>query len=320
VIVAITNALQGRDFPFVFGGDGASFAVPGTDAAAARRALAETATWVGEDLDLKLRIGMVSVEDIRAHGQDVRVARYAPSSNISIAMFSGGGLAYADAAMKRGKIAIEPAPPGAHPDLTGLSCRYELIPSQRGHVLSLVVMPGPQATSQKFRAIVQAVTRIVEKTPDASRPLPGQGLKMKWPPAGYDLEARASRKAGESVGARKLKVLAKTLLYFVIMHFKLRIGRFIPEKYVGELIANSDFRKFDDSLRMVLDCTPDLAAEIEDYLKRAQADGVVKFGTHKQDAAMMTCFTPNPANPNHVHFIDGADGGYATAATMMKVS
>jgi hypothetical protein len=27
VIVAITNALQGRDFPFVFGGDGASFAV-----------------------------------------------------------------------------------------------------------------------------------------------------------------------------------------------------------------------------------------------------------------------------------------------------
>ena len=28
VIVAVTNALQDRDFPFVFGGDGASFAVP----------------------------------------------------------------------------------------------------------------------------------------------------------------------------------------------------------------------------------------------------------------------------------------------------
>ncbi len=27
VIVSITNALDGRDFPFVFGGDGASFAV-----------------------------------------------------------------------------------------------------------------------------------------------------------------------------------------------------------------------------------------------------------------------------------------------------
>src|SRR3954467_2796492 len=52
-IGAITNALQGRDFPFVVGGDGASFAVSGADAAAARQALAETATWVGEDLDLK---------------------------------------------------------------------------------------------------------------------------------------------------------------------------------------------------------------------------------------------------------------------------
>ena len=39
------------------------------------------------------------------------------------------------------------------------------------------------------------------------------------------------------------------------------------------MIENSDFRKFDDSLRMVLDCTPELAAGIEDYLKAAAAKG-----------------------------------------------
>ena len=33
VIVAITNALEHREFPFVFGGDGASFAVPPSAAA-----------------------------------------------------------------------------------------------------------------------------------------------------------------------------------------------------------------------------------------------------------------------------------------------
>src|SRR5262249_6338978 len=54
VIVSVTNALNGRDFPFVFGGDGASFAVSAEDAASARQALAETATWVREDLDLTL--------------------------------------------------------------------------------------------------------------------------------------------------------------------------------------------------------------------------------------------------------------------------
>ena len=320
VIASVANVLKGREFPFVFGGDGASFAVPAADAALARQALAETATWVKEDLDLSLRIGMVSVAAIRAQGRDVRVARYMPSANVSIAMFTGGGMAWADAAMKRGEIAVPPAAPGAHPDLSGLSCRYELIPSKRGQVLSLVVTPRARANPNDFRAVVEAVTRIVEKTPDASRPLPGQGLQLKWPPQGYDLEARASRRAGESIRARKAKVLAQTLLYFLIMWSGLRIGRFIPAKYTRELIENSDFRKFDDSLRMVLDCTPELAAEIEDCLKTAMAKGVVRYGAHRQDAAMMTCFTPSPVNPNHVHFIDGAQGGYALAATALKES
>src|SRR5215207_9862777 len=66
VIVAVTNALGEREFPFVFGGDGASFAVPAADAATAREALAATAAWVHDDLDLTLRVGMVGVSDIRA--------------------------------------------------------------------------------------------------------------------------------------------------------------------------------------------------------------------------------------------------------------
>src|SRR5215475_7414488 len=52
VIAAVTNALGGREFPFVFGGDGASFAVSSDDAALAREALAATAAWVRQDLDL----------------------------------------------------------------------------------------------------------------------------------------------------------------------------------------------------------------------------------------------------------------------------
>ena len=39
IIAAVTNALEGREFPFVFGGDGASFAVSPADLDAAREAL-----------------------------------------------------------------------------------------------------------------------------------------------------------------------------------------------------------------------------------------------------------------------------------------
>jgi hypothetical protein len=318
VIASVANALKPRDFPFVFGGDGASFAVPAADAALARRALAETATWVAEDLDLSLRIGMISVAEIRARGNDVRVGRYLASDNVSIAMFSGGGLAWADAAMKRGEITMPRAAPGAHPDLSGLSCRYELIPSQRGQVLSLVVMPGVHARAEDFRSVVQEIARVVENTPDASRPIASQALRLNWPPQGWDLEARASRRAGESIRIRKAKVFTWTFLYFVVMRAGVHVGRFVPKRYTREVVENSDFRKFDDSLRMVLDCSPELAAKIEDFLEAAAAKGVVRYGSYSQQAAMMTCFTPSPSQSSHVHFIDGAQGGYALAAAALK--
>jgi hypothetical protein len=44
----------------------------------------------------------------------------------------------------------------------------------------------------------------------------------------------------------------------------------------------------------------------------------VRYGLHRQDAAMMTCFTPSALRSDHVHFIDGARGGYASAATALK--
>src|SRR5947199_9270818 len=56
VIAAITNALDGREFPFVFGGDGASLAVSPADTERARDALAATAAWGQDDLDLSMRV------------------------------------------------------------------------------------------------------------------------------------------------------------------------------------------------------------------------------------------------------------------------
>src|SRR3982074_1386601 len=65
VIAAVTNALEGREFPFVFGGDGASFAVSPADLARARDALAAAAIWVKDDLDLVMRVAMVPIAAIR---------------------------------------------------------------------------------------------------------------------------------------------------------------------------------------------------------------------------------------------------------------
>jgi hypothetical protein len=61
VIAAVSNALGNAPYPFVFGGDGASFALPSDRAAAARQALACTAAFVVEVYGLELRVAEVPV-------------------------------------------------------------------------------------------------------------------------------------------------------------------------------------------------------------------------------------------------------------------
>jgi hypothetical protein len=140
-----------------------------------------------------MRVALVPVKDIRAHGLDIRVARFGPSPNLSYAMFSGGGLGWADAAMKRGAFAVPAADPGTQPDLSGLSCRFEEIPSTRGLILSVLVVPAKDADPLAFRKVIDYIIRLVEKSPDAGRPVPPGGPPLRWPPAGVEYEARAAR-------------------------------------------------------------------------------------------------------------------------------
>jgi Protein of unknown function (DUF3095) len=316
VIAAVTNALDGREFPFVFGGDGASFAVSPDDLARAREALAATATWVKEDLDLLMRVALVPVAAIRAQGVDVRVARFGPSTNLSYAMFSGGGLGWAEAAMKRGEFAVLEAQPGTQPDLSGLSCRFEEIPTTRGLILSVLVVPASDADPLAFRKVIEEVIDLVERSPDAGRPVPPGGPPLKWPPQGIDYEARAAR--GGPLAARRAAVLGLTLWAYFVMRFGIKVGNFVPKNYLQQVVENSDFRKYDDGLRMVLDCSEELRDALTERLAAAANKGIVRYGLHPQNAAMMTCFTPSVMRADHVHFIDGARGGYASAATALK--
>lgn len=319
VIAAITNALGGREFPFVFGGDGASFAVAPADFDCARDALAATATWARDELDLSMRVALVPVGEIRAQGLDVRVARFGPSANVSYAMFAGGGLIWAEAAMKRGTFAVAPAPSGTYPDLSGLSCGFEEIPASRGLILSVLVVPESGAEPMAFREAIEDVIAMIEQSPDAGRPLPAGGPAMRLTPESLGYEIRARR--GSAALARfRLWVVVRSLFSYLVMRFGIRVGGFVPRVYMQQLVENSDFRKYDDGLRMVLDCTPELERALEQRLVAAAAAGTIRYGLHRQDAAMMTCFTPSALRNDHVHFIDGAGGGYATAATALKAT
>ncbi len=317
-IAAIRNALPAVEIPFVFGGDGASLLVPPEQRGTVEASLAATVAWARDGLGLTLRAALVPVAAVRAAGHDLRVARYAASADVTYAMFTGGGLAWAEAAMKTGTYAIAAGSEGVRPDLTGLSCRFAPVASRDRLVLSLIVLPRREASPARLRAVLEEILAAVDAVPEMGRPLPLAGPRLRSPWSGLAEDAKAAGPMLGSVALRYLRLLAARSVSFAVFHLGLQIGRFSPQLYRRQLTANADFRKYDDGLRLTVACPPETADAIEARLTRAQAEGVVTYGLHRQEAAIVTCITPSPTQADHLHFVDGAGGGYARAAQDLK--
>jgi hypothetical protein len=319
VIAAMRNALSGEAFPYIFGGDGAAFAVPDRHRALAARVLAGLRRWAAEEFDVGLRAAILSVPQIRNAGPDVRVARYAVSEHADFAMFSGGGLAWAEAQMKAGHFAISPDPQAPEPDLTGLSCRWSNTPARNGIILSLVAEPASSAEGPRFAQLASELLTLAAELGGNGHPIPESGPRLRFPPAGLALEARNMPRHIPLI-FRKVYLFGLSALAAILLRQRRPVGGFDPVHYLSMLRNNSDFRKFDDGLKLTLDCSPDVRDRIRARLQRAAEDGVVRFGLHEQDAVMVTCIVPSVVRDDHVHFVDGAAGGYTQAAANMAAT
>jgi hypothetical protein len=108
------------------------------------------------------------------------------------------------------------------------------------------------------------------------------------------------------------------MVYWVLYRLRLKVGGFDPRRYARVVAANADFRKLDDGLKMTLDCDPATEAKLEAVLSRAAKAGLIRYGISTQEEAMMTCIVPSILTDDHLHFVDGAAGGYTQAASQMK--
>ncbi len=317
VISAQINTAGGRAFPYVFGGDGAAFAHPPEFAEQAAAALAAVQVWAREEFDMGLRVGLYPVAHIRNAGHEVAVARYRVSDGVDYAMFSGGGVSWAEGEMKNGQETVPAAAAGTQPDLTGLSCRWSHMQARNGTILSLLVQPVAGVDPGAFATVAAQVLEAVSHLERGGHPSPPEGPGTGWPPPGAVLEAHASR-GSMPLAKRRRQILLETAIAWVLLKTKIKLGGFDPAHYQRTVGGNADFRKFDDGLKMTLDCDPETIERLRALLETARDAGIVSFGMHTQDEAMMTCIVPSIMDDTHVHFIDGAAGGYTQAAMGIK--
>ena len=150
-------------------------------------------------------------------------------------------------------------------------------------------------------------------------PTRNENLKFRWPPRFLETELKAS--AGKGLWAN-VKVVLRILFEFAFQYCLHRwggsAGGYNAPVYMEEMITNTDFRKFDDVLRLVLDCSNEQISDMERTLENLRHSGEIAYGIHTADSALMTCLVFSLETSQHVHFMDGGDGGFAIAAKQMK--
>ena len=324
VVCAAINATLGCKIPFVFGGDGATLLIPADARRDVEAALVRTRTLAREDFDLELRVGFVPVAEVRTLGKDVLVARYEVSPGNNLAMFSGGGVELADKLIKEDAAAerysVAEYSLSGRPDLTGLSCRWEPLRSQKGTIVCLLVRLRAEDLVQRravLAEVLSSLTTIVGTDLRQASPVTPESMQFRWPPKGLGAEARASR-GEKSFLRRYLEVLVGSFIQLVLERFDLKGGAYDAPAYREELRNNSDYCRFDDVLRMVLDCTKQQSLEISQLLRARHEAGDIDSGMFEVEQALMTCLLFDLDDGHHPHFIDGDAGGFWRAALEFK--
>lgn len=200
---------------------------------------------------------MVSVVDSQSARHDLRVARLGNTPAVAFARFTGHGVEWAEAEMKQDRFAVDAAAPGARPDLTGLSCRWKPIYNTLGCILSLIIGPAAEAGADAGASdmLVGQIIGLFDADGRGSHPIPKQGPDFGWPPKGLELEARAAASDGKR-RKEKFKIALVSTIGWVLFKTGWKTKNFDPAHYRRMTGLNVDFRKFDNVLRMTVDCIP----------------------------------------------------------------
>jgi hypothetical protein len=324
-IVAVLNVAGQTEIPFVFGGDGASLLMGPSLLPAAQKALLATQQLAKREFDMDLRVGVVPVKVVVAANYPLKIAKFKVSENYSQAVFIGGGLTHATELIKdaaAGYIySIKNNGVSSTADFSGLECRWQDIPSKYGEIVTLLIMVRAdfgQQSHQYYRKILKKIKYIYGEE-NSLNPIDNKNLKLTLNSTKLVKETlvRASSASWLDRQLYLSKIQLETALGALLMNLKVKTEDLDWGVYKDIAIAATDYRKFDDMLRMVISSNEWRRKKLTGYLERNYREGKLVYGLHVSDRALMTCLVFERGG-RQVHFIDGADGGYALAAKDMK--
>lgn len=326
--IAISNAFNDMDFPFIFGGDGITFLIPDTIHNQVRDILYNTKIKVKELFDLSLRTGTVPVIDLLEKGHDLTIAKLKISQYYNQAIISGSGIEYAETLIKQKGTNNPYLIYGTNDlsvvaDFTGFTCRWKDILSNKGETISTIIKIRKQDDINEVTMFSEITLKMNEIFGEESEyhPLTQENLQLANTGEYLAKESRviSGRTKGINYMFRLLNIFFQLFGTKIAMKYNLKLKSYWYElnKLKQYQILSADFRKFDGMLKMILRCTSESRQKWQDYLESLYGDNKIFYGIHVSNRALMTCIL-HSGSKREVHFIDGADGGYALAAKQLK--
>jgi hypothetical protein len=324
-IAAVANVEQAIELPFVFGGDGATFAVPDPLRDRVVVALRAAQQLARESFGLGLRVGLIRVGELTDQDFRVRLGKVRLSPYVTQPVLSGHGWEEAERRVKTpgalGVLRVNEQDGAAHASFDGFECRWQGVPSFNGHKLSLLVAATAPAAEDNLAVYRRVFDRIQAIYGDVAQyhPLRADRMQLSFNPR---LLAHESRVRTGQFGLWRrctyfLQLMLQNLAGIILFARNIDTKAVQWTRYRSDIVENSDFRKFDGMLRMVIDGNDAQAEQLQQYLEMEYRSGRLAYGIHKSREALVTCLVQS-YNGNHQHFVDGSDGGYALAAQALK--
>jgi len=323
-IIVILNVVGDLEIPFVFGGDGASLLIPPNFVLEAEQALLAVQKLAADEFNFRLRIGIVPIKAITSN-YEIKVAKLRVSDNYVQAIIRGGGITYATSLVKDQATTNLYSPQDPNPyaiaDFSGLECRWQDIPTRHEEILSLIILVTAPSQSQidlLYREVITQIERIYGQGTEC-HPVVSETLQLAFRKKNLLAETRVFTPSqswlNQTLYLWKLRLI--NLLGLLLMSFNLKTGTFNWGDYKQIVAEATDFKKFDDVLRMVVSGRIRQRQKLTNYLEKKFKEGRLVYGFHVSDRALMTCLVFE-RDGRQVHFVDGADGGYTLAAKNMK--
>lgn len=321
LIAAISNFFKPVTLPFVFGGDGSTIAIPTVDIDEINSILIYCKKAISEVYNLDLAIGCIPVMDIRNAGHKVSIAKYKLSEHVEQAIFWGDGTEYVEKMIKSDSWEIESTKSLAA-DFSGLECRWNEIPSKKDEVVAVIIKVMDDDDLNKSTLYKKVLDKIEDIYGNGTgyKPLETDQLRLTGNPTllSTELKIRSYPKTIINYIKYWVKLYYMQLAGWILMRFNIDTSETDWSDYKKDFIQHADYRKFSDALRLVISGETKQRYELQEYLEELYTKGRLAYGLHPSPAAITTCYVTSYQH-NHIHFIDGSDGGYTKASQNLKV-